>query len=319
MKKIFYLIAIFTILYAQDSSSQTTYLYTQGIFANINYPILINDPADATQFPRDTGFIVTFNMGAMTYTPNAGNDVGTFTNLYIPPSSWPTSVRTVDPGWSGASAVQVYQNIVGIQNHSWSAPTGSKPIKTANYSWIPSSPKNPWNGTFGSNSSVCTGFFASIPKSYLQGSIANYAGADLWFTDSVSGKTIIVSGGFFHTSDLSDLTLDQHDLNAIQVVGPLGNSRYFTTNPGSASIRHTTWLDQPWFGYCVTSSNMASIINTVNIKFGLSIAIQNLQLSQALIGSELSLGTTSNGPNAPIGAFMSSYFREWNVYINTLP
>src|SRR3990167_3631932 len=75
------------------------------LFQQTGAPILINDPGGEWDYPRDVGYVVTFDIGAT-------------------PISW--------------------DGRLGIVNDSARAPFGSNIIKTANYQWTPSAGIKPW-------------------------------------------------------------------------------------------------------------------------------------------------------------------------------
>src|SRR5574340_432800 len=74
----------------------------QILFEQFVPTVVINDPGDASGFPFDRGFVVTFDAGH-------------------------PEITDTDKG-------------VRIVNDSWLAPDGSNAIKAANYSWNPSVP-----------------------------------------------------------------------------------------------------------------------------------------------------------------------------------
>jgi hypothetical protein len=254
------------------------------LFAPTTAPtFLVNDPGGEDQFPRDAGFVATFDLGQV---PITEDDLG-----------------------------------VGLASNSWTAPTGSSPIKTMNYSWMPSERIHPWAD--GQNRSVCTDFRAAVPESRLQGgALGTYAGADIWLRDgsvgkATSGKQIIVSAFFFVDGDGDGPYANYGPkdylapLNAAQFGGPLDNSRWYTTTAGW--IRTVPWSEPERFGFCVSRDQAMFMFAAASEMLGGMVDIHDVVIHQALLSNETALGTPSTQDPAGVGAVLASFFSEWTV------
>jgi hypothetical protein len=259
----------------------------QVLFAQSGPAILVNDPGGEDQSPRDAGYVATFDLGSAPITNDARG--------------------------------------VGMVNDSWRAPAGGKPIKTMNYSWMPSARIQPWAD--GQAVSVCTDFRASVPESILRGgALGAYAGADLWLRDgstgkATSGRQIIVSGFFFvdGTGDGPYANYGPADylasLNAAQFGGPLDNSRWFTTAAGW--IRTVPWAEPERFGFCVSRDQALFMFAAASDMLGGMVDIHDVVIHAALLSNETALGVPSVTDPAGVGAVLTSYFSDWAVSITT--
>jgi hypothetical protein len=248
---------------------------------------VIHDPGDESQLPRDKGFVVTFD--------------------------------------SGAIPITIDSRGVGFTIDTWATPPGSKAIKTVNLAWMPSNRPYIWRDN--PTARICTSFTASQPDSFLQSSLMNYSGADLWLQDAsvgkpTSGRILIISGFFFvddgrGTGGSKDggpyNYLDA--LNAVQFSGPLANSYLFWTTAGQ--LRNFAYRSDFPTGFCITRDQAEAYSALASSMLGGRIDPADLVLKQALIGSEVNLGTTASPNHSSPGSRMSSFFNSWLVTLES--
>jgi hypothetical protein len=211
---------------------------------------------------------------------------------------------------------------LGLHSNSWTAPTGGKPIKTMNYSWMPSASIKPWEE---SDASVCTSFKAAVPESLLRGgALGSYAGADVWLRDgsvgkATSGKVVILSGVFFvdATGDGPRPDVGPSDylapLNAVHFSGPVGASNWFSSTAGS--LRNTPWNEPAQFGYCLSREQAMFLIAAASDMLGGVMDIHDVEIKQALLSNETNLGVTSSPDPTATGALLSTFFSNWTIYL----
>ncbi len=250
------------------------------LFRQVGTPILVNSPGGAWAFPRDVGYVATFDLGPLTFTWDA--------------------------------------NGLGVLSDSWAAPAGSSHIKTVNYQWTPSVPAHPWAD--GSNASVCTSITASVPQSYRQDTPGNYVGGDIWLEDgstgkATSGKRLIISTFIFdHNRPQGDNPPGDYivALGAVQFAQALGSPRITTT---AGAFRQQTWAEPERFGFCVNRDQVLFMLAASVDLFGGMADVHDMVVVQALISNETALPGPSSQDRAQPGATLTTYFSDWTVSI----
>ena len=297
------------ILSTSSAHAVTTILYVQPSVGSIN-EILSDTPIP------DVATIRTFDLGAVNQT--VPWDVSAFTGLSIPPALRSSAERTVNPNWNGSTAVQAYQNSVGFQLHTYSAPSFVRPLKTINLHLDFSESKfvRPWGGQYGANAKLCMGFYAAIPSSWNGDGSRNSSGANFTFRDISSGKPFTV-GVMLYASDHIQNFVDVDDgegaTNMVMIGSYFGEQSRITTTPGSAFASLSTSTNEAWYGFCLTPANIASIVDTANSFYSSgqpAFSVATIGLGTASLGTEV-----FKGDNGTHNGHMAARFREWAILI----
>lgn len=251
------------------------------LFRQVGTPIIINDPGSVSEFPLDTGYLVSFDTGRQSFT------------------------------WDGSR--------VGIVNDSWTAPDGSSWIKTVNYQWTPSQPVKPWLD--GNNNEVCTDFKIAVPSSFKKQALGNYTGLDLWLQDGstgkpTSGKSLILSVWVFDDGRVVPTDSGPWDypgLKAVQFRGPIGAGKLYRTTSG---VQHQEPFSEPQpFGFCVSRDQVLFMLAASVGMLGGMPDIHDMTVHQAEIASETALPGPSSQDRSKPGATLTTYFSDWTVTI----
>jgi hypothetical protein len=292
------------------SNAATTFLYSQPYVSSIA-PVMANDPAGGTV--PNTAMIRTYGVGATNQVPNW--DVSSFSGLVIPGNLRGNFERTVDANWLGSTAIQAYENAFGLQLHTYSSPVFSdRHLKTINVDIDFSESVKPWGGQFGTNAKLCMGFLAAIPSSWSGEGSENYSGSNFSFRDSTSGKMFTIGVMLYSTlQPTEEVGFDggAGSTDMPMVSSYFGASKYITTTPSSSYFRSQTWGDEEYFGFCLTRTNIESVVADVNQKYpGYNFSVNNLIIGSAAIGTEIAIGpmNINNG-------HMAARFRHWNILI----
>jgi hypothetical protein len=223
-----------------------------ALFQQSGAPVVINDPRDASGFPLDTGFVVTFAIGH----PVISSD----------------------------------ERGVGIVNDSQLAPTGSDPIKAINYSWKPSARLRPWaEGKQVCTSFAASVPVSTMQGSLGNYTGADIWLVDGSTGKPTSGKGIIVSASFYHSIDVQEGGPFDYvsALNSVQIGAVMGGDMWVTT---TGSLRRQPWSEPAQFGFCINREQVQRMAEASAALLGGVMQVSDIVLDGALISNETNLG-----------------------------
>lgn len=238
-------------------------------------PVFINDIQGRVytdgRMPPNLACVHTYELGSNGRDPATWR-VGDFTGFY-PAGTVQASQRSLNADTYGDSAVQMQGFDVGFHLQS-KPPSADFPWQLSQYYYGFAPEIFPW--AFGQNARFCIDHDAAVPVSAAEGEAVNYAYVAFAADEKFSGETIWVSMSHFddrqHLIDRGDFAHWWAEANDPIAYGFYGGDRYSSLLPGSATSTSEPWDEWRQFGFCMSYSQMQTILQDINNDFQLGIS-----------------------------------------------
>lgn len=188
---------------------------------------------------------------------------------------------SVNPTGYGSTSFQVKGDKFGAHLHTWSIPpTG---MDYWSIGWIAKVKDTTgqvgaraWDSSrFGQNAQLCHGHFQTVPQHYSERNAALYIYTTFQLVDWTSNREFFLTINSWANHNLPNATLEggYFDAHGNSAIGShYGNSTKFTTiMPSSHTFSREPYLNERWFGVCITKENLVSMARTLNTLNGTAI------------------------------------------------
>lgn len=256
-----------SLLFSKAADATTIYYYTPSSVGNIAGRVFHNQLTDFHQM----GFNLSGQSDPIANSPISSWNLGSFTGATVP-----APLASYQRGFDsyGGAAVSMYdassEPIFGVMMNSWNFPYNPNSTLSGTYlqyRFTDGENLRPFSN--GANSVLYYSHMLQIPQAYTQSAGRAYVIQGIQLIDNATNRYIWFGPLAFDTGftgGSEGVELDP-GTNAYMVGTHFGSgTQFMTRSNGSYSTTSQTWSGWRWYGYSLSYSQMAYVIQRVNQK-----------------------------------------------------